>query len=89
VYANFTRWLARDLKQEGATLDENSIRVAPLEDDKPGAFVPVRFVKEEGFDAAKKATGTIVFQVAGTKDAGERTYRATACVPTRWRVISR
>jgi hypothetical protein len=75
VYADFTRLLTRDLKQEGAALDENSIRVAPLADGKPGAFVPARFVKEDGFDAAKKAIGTIVFFVAGTKEAGEQTYR--------------
>jgi hypothetical protein len=75
VYADFSRLLTRDLKQENAALDENSIRVAPLEDGKPGAFVPVRFVKEDGFDAAKKAIGTIVFQVAETKEPGEQTYR--------------
>lgn len=75
VYADFSRLLTRDVKQEGALLDENSIRVAPLEDGKPGAFVPVRFVKDEKFDAAKKAIGTIVFQVAETKEAGEQTYR--------------
>jgi hypothetical protein len=75
VYADFTRLLTRDLKQEGAALDENSIRVASLADGKPGAFVPARFVKEDGFDAAKKAIGTIVFQVAGTKEPSEQTYR--------------
>jgi len=74
VYADFTRLLERDLKQKGATLDENSIRVAPFEDGKTGAPVPFRFIKSAGYSAGS-AAGTIVFLVAAGKELVERTYR--------------
>jgi len=75
VYADFSRLLTRDLRQAGAALDENSIRVAPLIDGKPRAFVPARLVKDDRFDATKKAAGTVVFLVAGSKTAGPQVYR--------------
>jgi hypothetical protein len=75
VYADFSRLLERDLKQDGAALDENSIRVSPLENGKAGAPVPFRFVKEEGYNATDNAAGTVVFFVAASKEPAEQTYR--------------
>jgi hypothetical protein len=75
IYADFSRLLERDLKQSGAALDENSIRVAPLIDGKAGAPVPFRFVKENGYNATDNAAGTIVFQVGSTPNPEQATYR--------------
>ena len=75
VYADFSRLLERDLKQTGAALDENSIRVAPLENGKPGAPVPFRFVKDDGYNAGDNAAGTIVLQAGSTPRPEEATYR--------------
>jgi hypothetical protein len=62
VYVDFSRLLESGLHSTG-TLDENSIRVALLEDGKAGEAVPSRFVKDDDFDATKNAAGTLVFQV--------------------------
>lgn len=74
IYADFTRLLSHDLHQNGA-LDENSIRVAPLVDGKAGDAVPIKFVKDNGFDATDNAAGTIIFPVAATAKAGVVQYR--------------
>lgn len=74
VYADFTRLFKRDLKMEGV-LDEGSIRVVPLENDRAGVPVPSRFIKAAGYNAASNAEGTLVFLVRAAPEPGARTYR--------------
>lgn len=74
VYADFTRLFKRELKMEG-TLDENSIRVAPLENGTVGEPVPSRFARAAEYDAAKNAEGILVFLVHATPEPGAQTYR--------------
>lgn len=66
VYADFTHLLESTFEASG-TLDENSIRVVPLQNGQAGAPVDYRFVKAADYDAAKNAAGTLIFPVAGSK----------------------
>jgi hypothetical protein len=73
VYADFTHLLKSTFHQPG-TLDENSIRVAPLQNGRAGAPVSYRFIKDAQYDAAANAAGTLIFSVAGSADK-EAAYR--------------
>lgn len=74
VYADFTHLLESTFHTSGV-LDENSIRVVPLQNGAPGAPVNYRFVKAADYDAANNAAGTLVFQVAATADFADAQYR--------------
>ncbi len=74
VYVDFTRLLKRDL-QSKEPLNESSVRVAPVEAGKPGAAVPSRFIKNDGYNPINNASGTLVFEVKGTREASGQTYR--------------
>jgi len=74
VYADFTHLLKSTFHTSGM-LDENSIRVVPLQNGQPGAAINYRFVKAADFDAATNAAGTLIFEVAGTKDPATADYR--------------
>jgi len=74
VYVDFTHLLKSTFHTSG-TLDENSIRVVPLQNGQPGAPVNYRFVKAADFNAATNAAGNLIFEVAGTKDPLNADYR--------------
>jgi hypothetical protein len=74
VYADFTHLLKSTFHSSGV-LDENSIRVVPLQNGEAGAPVNYRFVKAVDYDAATNAAGTLVFQVAATADSADAQYR--------------
>jgi hypothetical protein len=74
VYADFTHLLKSTFHTSGV-LDENSIRVVPLQNGAPGAPVDFRFVKAADYDAAANAAGTLVFQVTATANPTDAQYR--------------
>lgn len=74
VYADFTHLLKSTFNQT-ATLDENSIRIVPLQDGNPTEPVAYRFEKVDDYNAATNAAGTLIFLVSGTKDDAAVTYR--------------
>lgn len=74
VYADFTHLLKSTFHTSG-TLDENSIRVVPLQNGQPGAVVNYRFVKAADFDAATNAAGMLIFEVAATAEPTNTQYR--------------
>jgi hypothetical protein len=74
VYADFTHLLKSTFHTSGI-LDENSIRVVPLQNGQPGAPVNYHFVKAADFDAATNAAGTLIFEVAATADSTNTQYR--------------
>ena len=65
VYADFTHLLKSTFHASG-TLDENSIRVAALQNGQPQATVAFRFIKAKDYDAAGNAAGTLLFAVQGS-----------------------
>lgn len=67
VYADFTHLLQSTFHQPGA-LDENSIRVAPLQNGRPEMPVSYQFVEADDYDATANAAGTLVFAVKGAVD---------------------
>ncbi len=74
VYADFTHLLKSAFQKTGR-LDENSIRVAPLHKDGPGAARAFRFVKAKDYDALANAAGTLIFAVAASPEIATAHYR--------------
>jgi hypothetical protein len=67
VYADFSYLLAR-MGIQGA-FDENSLRVYLVQNGKPaGNPLPLRFVKDNDYDAKEQASGSVIWMVAGERD---------------------